>query len=357
MRFNDPVDGGLEGKLSAFLPVGDDVDDATLASYDQSLIKHRTWVLAVHPTTRRIMWSGILIKRPWSLSRHGFDLEFNHVRWIFTKRFIGSEISAGTYVSFDRVNLARILVKLLGSDVDGTPRIVHDATLSGNTITYRVESRSFKYVADALAEIGAGRKGFEWDLTAEWSPTDNLPQLRFVTPFPELRYGSRISLDYNTDGSGNIKTVPDPWPDSAENVFSRVWALGSGTDQNQMIMQDTAPQAAGANYTRLLTEKTSSYSGTNDRKTLWENARAERIALEKNNGTVSLGVGIDNPDLATYWKGVRARLQLKDRFLNIDMPNVRVIDIEVIDEDRDKLAEVTLTLDLNDYALPDGLDA
>jgi hypothetical protein len=357
VRFNDPVDGALDAKMSAFLPVGDDVDDATLASYDQALVKHRTWVLAVHPITRRIVWSGILIKRPWSLERHGFDLEFNHVRWWLSRRYAGTEVSAGTYVGFDRVTLARQLVMLLGNDIDGAPRVVHDATLSGKLITFRLEARSFRYMSEVLAEIGAGRNGFEWDLTAEWSPTDNRPQLRFVISFPELKYGSRISLDYNTNGSGNIKSVPDSWPDSAENAVSRVWALGSGTDQNQMIMQDTAPQAAGTGYTQLLTEKTTTYSGTNDRKTLWENARAERIALEKNNGTVSVGVGVDNPDLSTYWKGVRARLQIKDRFLNIDKPNVRVIEIEVNDDTRDQLAEVTLTLDLNDYALPDGLDA
>lgn len=365
VEFNDPVDALVEGKMTALLPVGDDVDQLLLDQWTRCMVNHRTWVLVVHPITQQVLWNGIMLKRPWSIAKQAFSLEFEHSRWWLGKRFTGTGKNPTNYdVLWDKLEIARRIVGETKDGRWGDPHIAFDGTLSGQHPTYRLEARAFKPISVALAELGAGSKGFEWDLITGWNGADELPELRLVTYYPELKYSARISLRYNRDGSGNILSVPDEWPNDATEAVSRVWALGSGTDQQQTVVYDTDPAvnypslaSDGKNFQLLLTEKVTSYSNTNDRKTLAENARAERLALSLNSGTLEVGVSLTDPDITTYWKGIRARLQVKDRFLNIDKPNVRVIEVKVKDQDRDSLAKVTLVLDLNDYKLPDGLDA
>lgn len=356
VEFNDATDATVEAKLTARLHVGDDVDQDMLNLWDRALIEHRTWCLVVHPRTGQIMWDGILLDRPWSIAEQSFELEFAASRWILFQRYQQNTKSAITLTD-DKFGIARALLIKLDNNRNGTPKIVLGSETSGVSGKLRLEAFQFRYTSDVLAELSAGRKGFEWDLRAQWSPNDGLPELRFFTYYPELKYSARISLRYDRDGTGNIIAMPSTWPRGARGTRTRVYALGSGTDQNQTVAADTDAGVAGTNFTKLLTEKTTSYSGTNDKKTLWQNAYAERIALRANAGTVEVGVSLDNPDITTYWKGIRARLQVNDRYLKIDKPNVRVIEIRVHDEDRDRLADVTLVLDLNDYKLPDGADA
>lgn len=362
VEFNDPVEPRADAVCTAHLHVGDDVEQALLDRWDSQLVNLRSWLIVQDSETGQVYWNGILLKRPWSTTNQWFNLEFKHSRWWFSQRLLGWWTVAKDFASQDKLALARALVAELEDDKWGDPHIVFDGALAGVNASYRLEGNSMRYLSEALAEIAAGSKGFEWDLVVNWSATDGRPELKFVTYYPELKYGARISLRYSRDGSGNILVLPDEWPNDASEACSRVWALGSGTDENQAKAKDTDPlvnhpNGAGTDYQLLLTEKVSTYSNTNDHKTLSQNARAERIARSRNSGTVEIGVADDNPSVQTYWKGVRARLQIEDRFLHKDYPNVRVIEVKVSASSRDQPAAVTLVVDLNDYKLPDGLEA
>lgn len=350
--FNDPVTG--ESQLTGNLIVGSDADPQLVARIDRALVKFNTWVVVSDPTTRFILWSGILLKRPWDFTLPGYALEFHSMKWWAQHRFIGWATAPQNY-NGDKFAAARAVMHTLSNGANGDPAILYDALTCGQSITYSVEARAFTSIHDALDAIGAGTKGFEWDLVTNWSQTDGLPQLYFKTYYPQITWTKNIALTYSRDGSGNIATMPTQWPDDASNQTTRQWALGGGTDGQQWAVIDADP-LVGQNLL-LNVENVSRYQGITAQATLSNDARTERTASALNGQTVQLVMKENFLDLADYGKGSRARLRVQDTTLNIDLPSVRVVERIINDENRDAIGIVTLTLDLSNIEEPDGLSA
>src|SRR5690606_22709182 len=86
VSFNDPVNNDEYGRLTGTLPVGADATDQTIERLRHQLVKDKTWLLVIEPTTRKIIWNGILKAMPWSFQdqslkdRKSTRLNSSHVK-------------------------------------------------------------------------------------------------------------------------------------------------------------------------------------------------------------------------------------------------------------------------------------
>src|SRR5690348_13208222 len=153
-----------------------------------------------------------------------------------------------------------------------------------------------------------------------------------------------------TPSGGNI-TVEGNIAETAENRATRVWATGTGTPPDQLIVYDQDPGVDTADV--LLTETVTNYSTTSVVATLADDAQQERAFRSVLTNTMQVRAYHKDLDPATYHTGDRAQLIYQDEGVDINLPAVRIVDIEISVNTQNAADSSLITLDLSDAQLPD----
>jgi hypothetical protein len=170
--------------------------------------------------------------------------------------------------------------------------------------------------------------------------------LYFVPSYPE-RGGSIAGLTFlSTPGNSNLVKY-DAVDENGATQRERQWATGAGQPPDQIFAQDTDPALSSGGI--LLREDVTNYSSVVNRSTLASHARAERLYYAGGTELFNIQVTTGRPDAATYFAGDRGRLRIKDRWIDWDLPAVRIISKKTKPED----GVVEIALDLNDSVLVD----
>jgi hypothetical protein len=343
VSFSDPLTGA--GQLGATLVVDPDADFNTLR---RAVDLDRAAIYVV--SGRQILWPGVIISAPYDHSAGTISLTAVQMSSWLADRLHGTGTTATKWTAKDQLQIARELVTYAQTGV-GCPKIKVGAETSGVNRDLTIDAQSFVAVDGLIDGMAKATNGFDWSISARYAAADGLPELYLGLYYPERKSGASGTLFFSNDSKGgNIQSFT--WPNDASQRKTKVWALGDGDVPKMMTASDTDPEVLAGR--RLLREKTTSYTGKGITKaaTLASNARAERLALSDTVGTATIDLTIDDPNVASYVVGDRARIRLQDMWLDVDLPAVRIIDRSIHDEDRSQTAQVTLTLDVSDYDLP-----
>jgi hypothetical protein len=251
------------------------------------------------------------------------------------------------YQDNDQLWIAQSAVNL-ATDIGrfgGQPIITTDAQTSGRLRDLNFVGLNFKTAGQVIDSVAQRDDGFEWRLEA-YIANDGLPALKLTTGYPFL--GSQVTTGRlkRTDAGGNIVKM-DPINRNTKDRITREWATGTGQPPDQHFAQDTDP-AIGQGYT-LLREHESNYNTVIDRSTLSSHARSVRQFYSGKAHFFKVTVGLDDPPVTTYGAYDRIALRYQDLVYDLDLPSVRIVQREVRPQD----STVILTLDINDYTLPE----
>jgi hypothetical protein len=299
----------------------------------------------------RVVWHGVIIARPWSPRERTITVTAAHAKaWLTTRlirRMSGSRHVTWAWRDVDQLAIARELVAFAASEA-GCPPIAVGSQVSGVLRELTVEAQSFRPVAEAIDAMAQRERGFDWDISARYDGTRPVWVLELW--HPERHQAAGPLLFETTPSGGNVLAYD--WPDNAAERFTRVWAMGDDpAPPDALLAVDTDP-GLGAGHA-LLREKAQTYSGVTRATTLAEHARAERLASTESPIAVQIDVTATAPPLSSYGVGDRARLVLRDEWLDEDRPAVRITERTVHDTTREQVARATLTLDLADHHPPD----
>lgn len=229
----------------------------------------------------------------------------------------------------------------------GVPQIQSGTGLSGVNRDLLIRGTLFRYVGTWIDSMANRDNGFEWDIEGGRS-TSGVPQLTLQMYYPQ-RGGKVDGLVFQYGLGGNMLAY-DTVEVSNDDLVTRVWTIGSGPDNDNLpYAQDSDPDMmAGASILRL--EKSTTYQDVILQPTLESYARAERQFYSLPLSLFSFTVLLTQPYIGGYAKGDRCRIIVKDRWLDYDLDNVRIIE-RTIDADKG-LAKITV--DLSDFTLPDS---
>jgi hypothetical protein len=226
----------------------------------------------------------------------------------------------------------------------GFPTVLYGADLSGKVRDLNIMGLDFRTVASALNSISERDGGFEWTLGLRFT-NDNLPVLYLETGYPALG-GAVTGQLRRTDQGGNIIKM-DPIKRSTKDRRSRQWTTGAGQPPDQPFAQDSDPTLS-LSTGPLLREAKLNFNTVSERTTLASHARSLRDYYSVKANIATVTVGLDDPDVRNYRAGDRVPMRYQDRVYDFDLPGVRILERKV----EPTAGKVTLTLDLNDYVLP-----
>lgn len=314
---------------------------------------HRA-ALYVTPGFGRIQWGGVFVGRNWDDKTNTLSITVQEWRsWLFTVTLgpkpDGTGTNSTTYSGVDQLTIARAVIDRLmngGSVAQGIPPIDYGTELSGITRNYQLNGMQLLSVGQHLDTLANLDRGFEWDLEPYFG-NDSLPMLRLQTYFPQ-RGGTLPWLRFDKTGNaGNILNMQDIDED-ASAVARRVWAVGEGPNaESTPWAMDQDPELSAG--TVLRTDQTTTYSGNLSRLNLASYARAERLYRGDTLSALKFPVRLDSPDMLSYQKGDRCRVVVKDRWIDIDVSNCRILSRDI----RPDQNQADITVNLNDLALPE----
>lgn len=302
----------------------------------------------VSPGQGRISWGGVVKKRVWNSDNNEYAITAVEWRsWLYQLILGPKPDLTGTNVyswtATDQLEIARdIITYAIGDqEVDGIPPITMGTELSGILRNFVILGTSFGTVGGYLDQLSGQDSGFEWDLECQIGD-DGLPELRFVTYFPE-RGGELTSLLFK---QGSTILSVSELEESTESRATRVWAIGEGPNAESLpYAQDTDPDVETGFLLR--TDKMTSYQGVYSRTTLASYARAERAFLGSDLNLITFTVLLSNPPYLDYQKGDRCRVIIRDRVTDIDVSGVRILERQISPDAGSGLARITVNL--NDF--------
>lgn len=327
--FNDPIWGGGQCELTVAINAG----------YDVSSLKNRTRPDGVELYVKdgdTYLWGGIINFRSRTPGIPLLTVQAQSWKSWFYTRLIPYQV---VYTNVDQWVIARELMTFATSEV-GTPDVYMTAANSGKNRDLTVQP--FWSVGEALDNLGKRDGGFEWSIGFRNGSQTGLPELFLeLWNHGQTRTG-RALLFLDSAESTNYVTVGEI-PEDATERRPRVWAQGETPDPNDIIVvKDEDP--ALPNETVLLRETMTQYSGVSRLPTLFDYARAERVARNAPFSVVSVDLRADQPRLSSYRSGDRARLRIKDEWEDIDIAGIRIIDRAVR---KDENTDVTATVQLD----------
>ncbi|WP_159944812.1 MULTISPECIES: hypothetical protein [unclassified Nocardiopsis] len=306
--------------------------------------------LYVLDTQSRVVWHGIIIARPWSPSERTITITAAHAKaWLTTRlirRMSGNRHITWAWRDTDQLRIVRDLVTYAASEA-GCPPIAVGSQVSGVLRELTVEAQAFRPVAEAIDSMAQRNNGFDWDISARYDGARPVWVLELW--YPERRHALSPLLFEATPSGGNILAYD--WPDDAAERFTRVWAMGDEPSPPDALMAVDSDPALAIGQA-LLREKAQTYSGVTRTVTLAEHARAERLASAESPVACQIDVTATAPPLSSYGIGDRARLVLRDEWLDEDR-TARITERTVHDTTRDEVAKATLTFDIADHRPPD----
>ena len=343
-EFNLPLDeaGEFTGKLAL-----EDIDPATIAHLKRSLNYETAWLFVYYGAM--IPWHGRIVAAPWSRESGTLEVKAAHTRSWLDQVMVGRGRNIRhSWANIEQAQIVRNLVALVATGSGGRLKIHADSAVTGVQRTLVVEPQSFGVVGDLIDTMATDTNGFDWDVLARDSAADGMPEFYLGQWYPERRSpGAPKFLLADVGEHANILNDPG-WPEDASARRSMVHALGDGEAPSMTTAVDYDPLLD--NNQLLLTEKTTSYSGqgVTSASALAGLAHAERVQLSKTLSTLTVAVGLDDPEYGSWQTGDRFRLQLRDEWLSTDLSAVRCVDHSVYFNQSDGNDLVSLELDIAD---------
>jgi hypothetical protein len=306
--------------------------------------------------TEILCWGGIISSRLWKRKDRRVEIFADQIEsWLKTRRITPDPVTFVerdadfNWTGIDQFQIARDLADY-AIEEPNHPRLVTSlGGMSGRLRDRNISSFSFMSVYDAIESIARRIDGFEWSIEYRYAELDGYPENYLALFYPERTTSSAITLAITIDNTGgNIKEYD--WPEDASPRRDRVWAVGEGEPPVQPIVQDTDPDIALSQ--RVFREDSSSWSGVVNLPTLSAHAQAERAARNEETTLVSIDVTCESPDLGTFIVGDRARLIIKDEWMDIDLPYVRIVERTMRPRTSDQGNRMTLVIDVADNQMP-----
>ena len=312
------------------------------------------WASAIYVKTADNVypWGGPVIKRTWN--RKAGQLSVTCVEWRAWLYMLALEPNYPTdrfysYLNKDQLEIARSLVGEVTSFgyVAGAPPITYDATQTSGKMRDLSFYGSTMQRCGTLIDSMANRDGgFEWTISVKPNPNNGLPRIHFSTFYPQ-RGGLINGLHFKSTPKGS-NCEPGDVEEDASQQYNRFWAIGAGQPPDQVTAYDIDPAQPTGNLLRL--DGSASYPSVIERTTLFSHARRSRRFYSDGTQTLPIHHNWGQIDPDSYGVGDRGRLQIKDRFTDIDLAAARIISKEVTNSGA---GGVSLIMDLTDYTLPE----
>jgi len=347
LRLVDPqwsqVVGG-NGTLSAKISVPNDsrqIDQLKIATQPKQA------AIYVRNSRGEYSWGGFVVSRKWNRSTNQITIACLEWRtWPYMVTMTSTDPSEQFgYVGFDQLYIGRNLIEIASLDY-GSPPITFDSSqMSGKLRDLSFWGTDLKKVGAAIDMVANRDGGFEWTLDIRQG-TDGLPHLHFLTSYPQQ--GSLIDglLFKSTPGGGNV--VVEEIEENVSSRYDKFFATGAGQPPAQSLGWDWNPEIATGQLLRF--DGGTNYSTVSDVATLTSHARKARKFYEPGINLLQIETGLNRIDVDSYRAGDRGRLQLQDRWMELDLPAVRIVEKVV---DMSGPGKVKLTLDLTDFTLPE----
>jgi hypothetical protein len=340
---------GGNGQLTAKITVPEDE-----APREALRLATNKWQSAIYVKSRNntYTWGGPVVKRTWN--RKAGQITIQCVEWRAWPYMLilepeGDPDRFYSYTNEDQLSIAR---KLLIEVTDfgyfaGAPVIEYDSLqVSGKNRDLSFWGSQMQRCGSLIDSMANRDGGFEWTLEGIPNTSTGLPKMHFYTAYPE-RGALVAGLHFKSTPSGS-NCEPGDITEDASQEYNRFWTTGAGQPPDQLYAWDFAPELVTGQILRL--DGNASYPSVSERSTLTSHARRARKFFSSGIETVPISHNWGQIDPDSYAIGDRGRLQLRDRWVNIDEAAVRVISKEV---DTSGAGSVSTLLDLTDYTLPE----
>lgn len=314
-----------------------------------------SWIV-VSTNNGRYPWNGFVVDQEWHSDEGQMHFTAQESRGYLDSVFFRPMLDMThdivyTWINTDQLTMAQYMVQYAmlppgeASYTAGMPTIAYGTETSGKNRDFTAWGLDFRSLEDCLNSISSRDNGFEWTLGIRFTP-DNLPILYLELGYPVLG-GTVTGQLKRTDQGGNVVKL-DPVKRSTKDRRSRQWTTGAGQPPDQPFAQDSDPSLSLSSGP-LLREAKTNFNSVIDRSTLASHARSLRNYYSPKATQAVVTVGLDDPDVRNYHAGDRVPFRYKDRVYDFDLPAVRIVQRKV----EPTAGKVTLTLDLNDFKLPE----
>lgn len=326
-------------------------DDSQLVTLIRAATEPLQSAIYVKNPANDIIWGGPVIDRTWVPNTNSLKVSVMEWRaWLYFLT-LGPDPDNDVFYQFssvDQLEIARTIALLaVGAGIsEGSHPMTATVQLSGKLRDLSFYGTQLKKAGELIDSMANRDGGFEWTLQSNASAVDGLPIANFHCHYPQQ--GSVLpNLVFKATASGGNCT-PSEVQESAASRFSRFWATGSGQPPDQVFAYDNDPDLVNGNTLRL--DGGASFSTVSERSTLASHARRSRRFYAPGINLITVQHNLDAIDPDSYDIGDRGRLILRDRFMNIDQENVRIISKEI---STSGAGSVNVTLDLTDDTLPE----
>lgn len=348
VKFNDPITG--VGTLTGNALVG---PAQTKDQLDDLLVEDITAIYV--EADGLFWWGGTLISRDWNPGTRAREIKVVHWKGWYSRRLIGPNDAVNPVVDVaysklatDQLTIAEYISDLATTPA-ATPFVDTQGLISGVTRDLTWNGSDFKDAASLIDEMANRANGFEWTIETLVDGVSRLPRLQLGLYYPHRGAAAPTLVCKKTPSGGNI-SIEGNIAETSENRATRVWATGTGTPPDQIMVYDADPGVADGSV--LLTESVTNYSTTSIVATLADDAQQERAFRSVLTNTMTVRAFHKDLDPATFHTGDRAQLIYQDEGVDLSLEAVRIIDREISVNGTD--ADSTLiTLDLSDSQLPD----
>lgn len=227
----------------------------------------------------------------------------------------------------------------------GIPKMVVTYNHSAIFRQISIDGGKWRSLAAWIDSMAKRDRGFEWDMVFQEHPTWGA-RLLFRSFYPQ-RGGVVDGLEFVYGTAGNIIKY-EPVEESNEAVVRRQIAVGeTATGDAQIFAVDEDPDSTANRKLRF--DKVTTWSDVSKPATLASYARSERRFYSKPINFFTFTVSMNAPHAYSYAKGDRCRLRVKDRWLNLEYENVRIVQRDIFPDAQ----QVVITVDLSDDVLPE----
>lgn len=362
LRLNRPKWSRLvadNGAMTATAAVPDPNDQATGGPARIERLRASVAPLAAawyvkNADTGQYVWGGPVISSSWDPNGQALSIQAIEWRsWFYKVPLIPDAVTGRdipyAWGSTDQVNIARQIAALVLAQPASPHHLMPAYVASGKLRDFSVYGSELKSAGDLIDSIAQREGGFEWSVEIVVDEFGE-PRPSFTTWYPR-RGGSAVALSLRSDTESKKSNLMSygPVEDNGEEKYSRFWATGAGQAPDVVLASDSDPALASGALLRI--EGSAAYTSVTKRETVAEYARANRLFYAQGAQTMTVKIPIvapTLPDIETWNVGDRAALRIRDRWVDINLPAVRVLSREIDPTE----GSATLLLDLSDGELP-----
>lgn len=305
-------------------------------------------------------FAGLVCNRTWNPAESTLTFKAPHVKsWFYTLDWgpnitidpATEAVTIGDWqfraINTDQFAIARSLISASLQRIGpGALKIKMRTEMSGRKRDVNIQGMQFKMVGAVIDGMANRDDGFEWQIG--WRlDSSGKPELFLQQFYPERSTGAtELFFEWDPEGGGNILDI-GTIEETTSGKRTRVWTTGTGSPPDQVVMYDDDPDMT--NGMALYRSTVTNYGQVSSASTLASHARVEREALASPLNLINLAV---KPNTLAG-SGDRARVVIRDLWLDYDLPAVRIVDKSTYPGDRKNGEAVALTIDTLDIDLPD----